>query len=192
MCAYSVVRLVGPSVEPGRANNDSSNGSRDSRMHIRLHHSIMVAQITVDCDSMMIIWWLMLHASPPRQRSRRRQNSIFDLNSTEIRRKSEKRKFQMKLNTIFAGAEHVLSLSFVDWLFHSSNNKTMDFKQSLFSSRVCAPAVWVISFSIYLTVSLSFYFIFFFLILCKQIGICECILIIQILNKYFIYQSVCR
>lgn len=45
-------------------------------------------------------------------------------------------------------------------------------------------------FSIYLAVSLSFYF--FFLILCKQIGICECILIIQILNKYFIYQSVRR
>lgn len=46
----------------------------------------------------------------------------------------------MKSNTIFSGTQHVLSLSSVDWLFRSPNNKTMQIKHSIFS--ILAPHVY--------------------------------------------------
>lgn len=95
----SASRTISRTRPSQRNNNDNSNGSRDSRMHIRLHHSIMGAQITVNCVSMII---MMTDAARIATMSEKPSttNPIFDLNSTEIRRKSVERKFQMKLNTI--------------------------------------------------------------------------------------------
>lgn len=165
-----------------RGSSKNNNGSRDSRMHTRIHVQTWRPNYRRLWFRLLLLWlWLMFHASHESNASA----AIFnDFLSPFKWNEKKNRKCQMKLNKIFSGTQHVLSLSSVDWLFRSSNNKTMQIKHSVFYPRASCMRLFSTS-EFY---SVSFFFIHF--LLSKQIGIFACILIIQILNKYFIYRIV--